>query len=170
MNLTQYQSAALRTAGTTREYWHRLAVAGMGVAGEAGEVLSEIRKNPGMSEALFAEIGDCCWYLAEISSAVGIDMACIPLGVELRGWPITDMGDLLVIRACALCDYLKKIVRGTHVADTERVSLLIGCVLSAIEMIAKRIGTDLPAICEVNISKLEARYPNGFPNVKAPSV
>lgn len=39
MDLTEYQAAALRTAGSTRDYWHRLAVAGMGVAGEAGEVL-----------------------------------------------------------------------------------------------------------------------------------
>lgn len=170
MNLTEYQAAALKSASTTREYWHRLAVAGMGVAGEAGEVLTEIRKDERSEQALAFELGDCLWYLAEISSTVGIDMVTIPLGVELRGWPIADQGAILAIRACALCDYLKKVVRGTQVADTERVSLLIGQVISAIEMIAKRIGTDIPTICAANIVKLEARYPQGFPNVLPPTV
>lgn len=168
MDLTEYQAAALRTAGATREYWHRLAVAGMGLAGEAGEVLSELQELDEDGGALVAEVGDILWYCAEIASTTGIDLNSVPLTPQARGLSKTEQGVSLVIRACALCDYLKKIVRGTHEADESRVRTLLGDVLSAVEMIARRAGTNIPAVCEENIRKLDARYPGGFPKVSPP--
>ena len=169
MDLTEYQAASLRTAGTTRDYWHRLAVAGMGVAGEAGEVLSELMRLDADDEALVGEIGDLLWYCAEIASTLGIDLSSVPLTPQIRGFLKGEQGVVLVGRACALCDYLKKVVRGTHEADVGRVTALLSDVLSAVEMVVRRAGTDIPTVCEKNICKLEARYPSGFPHVSPPS-
>ena len=57
----------------------RLAIAGLGLAGEAGEVADEIKKVIGHGhkldeDKLIKEIGDVLWYAAEMCSALGVSL------------------------------------------------------------------------------------------------
>ena len=80
MNLNEYQNLAGRTAGAgDRDQQLRLAVAGLGLTGEAGEVAEKIKKHVGHSHdldiaSLRKELGDVMWYLAEICTITGLSL------------------------------------------------------------------------------------------------
>lgn len=76
-----YQRAALRTAQTEELSKDDLLLNGvMGLCGEAGEVIDLVKKAKFQGheldkEKLRAELGDCAWYLAVASWAIGCDLS-----------------------------------------------------------------------------------------------
>jgi NTP pyrophosphatase (non-canonical NTP hydrolase) len=82
MDFTDYQKAAMRTAGKTERPLDALACAGLGVAGEAGEVADLIKKvlfhahplDPATLEKLLKEAGDVLWYVALLAETLGVSM------------------------------------------------------------------------------------------------
>ena len=72
INLNNYQTWTNTTAIYPKQ--KELEYLGLGLASEAGEVCSVIKKhirdNTPLND-LFAELGDCIWYLARISDCVG---------------------------------------------------------------------------------------------------
>lgn len=81
MTLAEYQAEQQRTANTNEETMWRLAIAGLGIAGEAGEVANLVKKIaghghslPGNLVKLKYELGDTLWYVSEICSALGITL------------------------------------------------------------------------------------------------
>lgn len=81
MQANDYQQRTIETAiypesgtGSTLE----LAYLGLGLASEAGEVSGKIKKllRDGRlnGEALVGEIGDVCWYVARLASALGVTL------------------------------------------------------------------------------------------------
>jgi len=82
MNFTEYQEKAKKTALYPREY--SVIYPALGLGGEAGEVLEKIKKwirdegagemSEDRKELLKKEIGDVLWYVAAISSDLGLDM------------------------------------------------------------------------------------------------
>jgi len=84
MNANEYQKKTIDTAiypgagtGDNRE----LIYLGLGLASEAGEVTSKIKKliRDGLFEPkqLGAELGDCCWYIARLAEALGYNFETI---------------------------------------------------------------------------------------------
>ena len=85
MNFTEYQ----KFAKVTKKPWDNkdseLAYLGLGLAGEAGEVVEIIKKHFSGSkplddertEKLKNEIGDVMWYLAALCDGLGFDMGQI---------------------------------------------------------------------------------------------
>ena len=76
MKMNDYQQLALRTANDKVEFNTRLAVAGLGLTGEAGEVADLIKKNLGHGHPLEKakvkkELGDLLWYVAEAAWLAG---------------------------------------------------------------------------------------------------
>ena len=75
MNLNEYQSLALRSAGITES--DRLLLNGvMGLCGEAGECIDVVKKHLFQGheldrEKIIDEAGDCLWYLAAVASGLG---------------------------------------------------------------------------------------------------
>lgn len=70
---SEYQRMAMRTA---KPRCRKLANAGLGLAGEAGEVADEIKKqifhnHPMNREKLIKEAGDVAWYLALLCEVLG---------------------------------------------------------------------------------------------------
>nr|WP_101953577.1 nucleoside triphosphate pyrophosphohydrolase family protein [Virgibacillus massiliensis] len=64
------------------EKQHRLSVAGLGLAGEAGEVADLIKKHLGHGhdlpmDKLIKELGDAQWYINEVASIFNIPMSKI---------------------------------------------------------------------------------------------
>lgn len=79
MNLDKYQRLAARTLNDDETQCMQLAIYGLGLAGEAGEVVEAIKKHVGHghnldTEKLEKELGDVLWYLAAIATRNGISM------------------------------------------------------------------------------------------------
>lgn len=78
MNFDDYQHDANRTAaGTTGPL--RLAIFGLGLAGEAGEVVDYLKKGLGHGHAIDPEVikkelGDVLWYLAAIAGEFNLSL------------------------------------------------------------------------------------------------
>jgi len=81
MAFREYQALAARTAGMTEiSTEKRLAVAALGLAGEAGEVADHIKKAIGHGHELDRgeledELGDVLWYIAEMCNTLDLSLA-----------------------------------------------------------------------------------------------
>lgn len=83
MTFRAYQRKAAETAGAganSRE--RRIMIAALGLNGEAGEVADMIEKKFGhghtvSDDELIDEIGDVLWYLAELATALDLDLVTI---------------------------------------------------------------------------------------------
>lgn len=86
MNLNDYQREASRTLNrkpladcAPEELRLKLAVMGLGLAGESGEVVEHIKKHVGHGhelsrEAVRKELGDVLWYLSAVASMLGLTL------------------------------------------------------------------------------------------------
>lgn len=77
--LDDYQRLAGVTANSELDEKMNLAVLSLGVAGEAGEVADYVKKHLGHGhnldiDKLAKELGDVLWYVAVLSSAVGLSL------------------------------------------------------------------------------------------------
>lgn len=77
--LSDYQSAASRTANPALSEEDRLLDAAAGLAEEGGEVLALIRKHRFQGRALdrdevIIELGDALWCLATVASSLGVTL------------------------------------------------------------------------------------------------
>lgn len=85
MTFDDYQKEAMRTKNRgelEKVLASHLAVAGLGIAGEAGEVADEIKKIVGHGremnkDKLIKETGDVLWYVASIADELGVSMSDI---------------------------------------------------------------------------------------------
>lgn len=76
--LDDYQVLASRTSKAGQQQQDRITNAALGAAGEAGELANKWKKmlfhgHEFDRDALIDEMGDVLWYLAEMSSAVGVN-------------------------------------------------------------------------------------------------
>jgi NTP pyrophosphatase (non-canonical NTP hydrolase) len=160
--LNDYQANALRTANHTADKTLRLAVAGMGLAGEAAEVLDLVTSGSPDPNELSKEFGDLAWYVAEITSIIEVRLGDLPkTTLAFPATPLIGAVDLMV-RAGKLTDYLKKVVGHGHVLDVARVSLGLAEVLVALSHLIEREGLNLSDVLDQNVAKLKRRYPQGF--------
>jgi NTP pyrophosphatase (non-canonical NTP hydrolase) len=77
-----YQEQAQRTARTDMSFRDRLAVAALGLVGEAAEVSEKVKKHLGHGHeldtlAMLEELGDVLWYIAELTSLLGSEMGVV---------------------------------------------------------------------------------------------
>lgn len=82
MKLDDYQAFTRTTAIFPPD--RALEYLGLGLASEAGEVAGVIKKwirdgtdDETLKAKLEAELGDVCWYLAELCNATGLDLAAV---------------------------------------------------------------------------------------------
>ena len=79
MTLDEYQELAARTLGRDRTHDQQLSNAALGLAGEAGEVAEVVKKHlfhaaPLDQDAVVSELGDCLWYVAAFTTALGLSL------------------------------------------------------------------------------------------------
>lgn len=139
----------------------RVAVAGMGLAGEAAEVLEVVRRGAATEEVI-SEIGDVAWYGAEVASTLGIQLNTLDIHPADSDDDARGLSEDIVIHAGRTTDYLKKIVGHGHPVDVQKVSTMLVAVFSNIAALSVALGTSLDYVCAANIAKLSRRYPNGF--------
>lgn len=94
--LNSYQRDAARTLLPTRQLdAHNLSVGGLGLAGEAGEVVDLIKKvvshgHPLDKDKMVEELGDVLWYLSMLCTLLGVpleDMAFRNIDKLKRRYP-----------------------------------------------------------------------------------
>lgn len=82
MDFATYQRQSARTRNNNLHPEAQRASHALGLAGEAGELANEIKKvlfhgHTPSPDKIAEEIGDCLWYLAQIATDNGIDLASI---------------------------------------------------------------------------------------------
>jgi NTP pyrophosphatase (non-canonical NTP hydrolase) len=82
MNLSDYEAAAARTINPSLDEKERLIDAAAGLAEEAGEALSVVRKHLYQGreldrEKLEKELGDALWCLAMTAKAAGLSLESV---------------------------------------------------------------------------------------------
>lgn len=82
MNFTEYQLAALETDQVPSREGDGIVVPLLGLAGEAGQLLSEYKKQLRDGEAhrlhkerVAEELGDLLWYVSDVASKYGLDLS-----------------------------------------------------------------------------------------------
>ena len=89
IGMEAYQQAAHTTSLNTSVNGDTVVYPALGLANEAGEVLGKLKKvyrdysghvTPEMKAALTKELGDVVWYVAEIATALGIDLGDVAMG------------------------------------------------------------------------------------------
>jgi NTP pyrophosphatase (non-canonical NTP hydrolase) len=78
--LDEYQAEAERTGSAVPEFNGRLALGGLGLTGEAGEVADLIKKHLFHGRALdraqlVKELGDVLWYVAFTATTLGVPLS-----------------------------------------------------------------------------------------------
>jgi len=92
LTIAEYQRFAGKTDRTAEKAGHDLDFLLLGLFGEAGSLLSELKKKQrdadsylGYEASVVEELGDVLWYFANMASRAGIDLA--ELGSRLVGSP-----------------------------------------------------------------------------------
>ena len=144
MNPTDYQTAAVRTMPAALADRERLSMLALGVVGEWAEYHDVVDK-PNQEE----EAGDVLWYIANLCTVLGVDLADLP-SYRVAPAPVVDaLGDI--------CEPIKKHLY--HGKDLDKARILGGC-CRLYRDIARRLI--LPEIMAANIDKLRKRWPDGF--------
>ena len=61
-----------------------------------------------------------------------------------------------------VADLVKKVIGHKHPLDRHKLAMELGDVLWYVAALANDIGYDLSQIAEMNVGKLQKRYPHGF--------
>ncbi len=181
MNLREYQEKARSTAIYLDIDGSKMIYPAMGIMGECGEITNKIKKiirddnweiKPDRANAIAKELGDCCWYLANICCDTNHDLSMMH---EMRGafifhqirglnWfqLVLHMNRHAIALATALENwYYKHDCRlnetGRYVEIPNDLSHIITC----IEEIAHRCNWTLEDICVANINNLSGRKRRG---------
>ena len=187
-DLAEYQECCLRTSkyqqliyDPTLEAYPadivRLCVAGLGLAGEVGEVallLNQERyiKAGDNRECMLEELGDVAYYIAELASTCGITIQNISFQVPWCGssdyWGKTLSESkyitfsILAAAAGELLDWIKKHVGHCKPFDQNFIRARLGDLLAALATFCSHYGWSLQTVTSHNISKLLLRHPAGY--------
>lgn len=184
MNLSEYQKAARETAIYLDIDDSKILYPALGIINECGEMIGKIKKiirddnisNWDLTEdrkyVIAKELGDCCWYLANICCDINLDLSMI---YDMRGASIIQQVRQLILPRLALhmnrhanavsesleqwyYDYNAHICENTRFTNIpNNLSHIIAC----IEEIGNRCGFTLEEIYSKNIDKLSGRKERG---------
>lgn len=185
MNLYDYQKAASRTSPHNTDFilfppgsrhtldlehdllprgaW-RLANAAIGISSEASELVSLLLAGSDdeqpMLDLIIKELGDVCWYAAEVANT---------LGILLEYKPHDKSSDLIVPAflqvsktAGAISETLKKFLFHGKILNPNFVSHQLSELLASVDALANKHNFTLETVLETNVEKLKKRYADGF--------
>lgn len=182
MDLHEYQIKARSTAIYLDIPKSKILYPALGLMGECGEVIEKVKKlirddnwnmTPERALATAKELGDCCWYLANICCDIDLDLKMM---YEMRGVYITQQIRTLslprlvfhmnkhvtgIAEALKYLYYYDKHPRGKKYQYPGLPNHLTH-VIVCIEEIAVKCGLTLEEICVANIEKLAKRKQEGM--------
>lgn len=181
MNLYEYQEKARSTAMYLDRQSTAMIYPALGIIGECGEVAEKIKKmirddNWEMTKErkndIKKELGDCCWYLANICCDTNHDLSMM---YDMRGHSILQKVRSLIIQRIVLHMSRHAIGLATALEDwcyskdcrpSERdryteIPHHLSHIITCIEEIGRRCDFTLEDICVSNIEKLLSRKSRG---------
>jgi len=180
MDLIKYQTQARHTAIYPEMEGSDMIYPALGLVGECGEVADKAKKiirdssnqlTPDRASAIAKELGDCCWYLANICYDLGLSLDMM---YYMRGRAAAQSArelpmSYLVIRMNMRASEIAKILEDIHasgqdpmtVANRSGIQNHISYTITYIEAIAEYCGYTLSEICEANIENLAGRKKRG---------
>lgn len=180
MDFQQYQQNARKTAAYTANQENLILYPALGLVGECGEVSEKAKKiirddnwliTTGRSSALIDELGDCCWYIANICCDLNLEMDIIERMINSTS--LACITDLPLYRLCLKMNRHAILVASSmekayyehdkigNIASIfpdipSNLTSLLSCIIAS----AKLLGTTIEEICETNIRKLLKRVEN----------
>ncbi len=171
LGMKEYQKKAQRTSSDDHD---KLDNGVLGLMGEAGELVDVYKKwmyQSGPKAALpvkhiAEELGDLLWYMAEIAAGmrtelldiIGTDFDAIDNRVQRRPVKRTTIRSMVTSIAGRAYELNRMICRSEwRGADTHMRRIIIN-----MAHVAYRAGLTLSEVAEMNIAKLQKRYPKGF--------
>lgn len=181
MNLAEYQKKARSTAIYADKQNTRMVYPALGLVGECGEVAEKIKKlirdddgqiTQKRADAVAKELGDCCWYLANIAVETNLELEMM---YSMRGASnvqrvrrldlprlVLHMNRHAIDVATALEAWLyTNGGRAEHQYQYIEIPQHITSILACIEEMAHRFGFTLEEIYVANIDKLAGRKKRG---------
>lgn len=143
--MKEYIKQAMRTCPNPGDPEAMMNHAGFGLCAEIEEVFSAW----GDRNHLLRELGDVLWMCAEMAAALRVSL-----------WP-EHVDRSIRSLASQIAGILQKKYQGHPVYRSEVQELLCG-IVGGIQTIAENVESSLEEIEEINITKLEKRYPTGF--------
>lgn len=137
-----------------------------GLSSETGEVAEMISRKDTDETHLLKELGDCLWMITEACWALGIDLD----GLIEEELTVQQAALNLTAQAGKVAGIMQKVYQGHgDPLDDEdgleaRQKLIWGLAdcLRALMVACLTINADLDDLMDLNIEKLEKRYPDGF--------
>lgn len=190
MNLTEYQAKARTTAIYTevenRESIYptrssKVIYPALGLIGECGEVAEKIKKlirddnwimTDKRATAIIKELGDCCWYLANICCDTDLDLTMI---YDMRGSSVQqrtrqfDYYQLVLYmnhHATSVATALERLYYDANgdaraMSEYTEIPQHMSHVLACVEEIAHRLNVTLEYVYTANLENLAGRKNRG---------
>lgn len=139
---------------------HSLAVAGLGIIGEAGEVL-EVATDRGLRASLRDECGDVLYYLTILADWKGLslmDIDAVRPMYSTRAFGTIEASVRLVVATKEVSERVKKYIRDGADPSKDEWRELLGTVLDRLATVLLTGGMVLGHALDANVTKLSARY------------
>lgn len=176
MLLSEYQNEAKRTLARDLPHAVEGLTLALGLSGETDEALEAAAQcGP---QAQLAEVGDCLWYAANLAShfALDLDKLCFS---DWRGdyesleeWQqrfFDSRPDPMRLRLATMrvTEAVKKIYGHGHSKLAADLPRLLRGYLAELATHCNTYNISMTDAAEHNVSKLRARYPNGFETARS---
>lgn len=180
MNLTEYQKQARCLAVYLDTPCSQIIYPALGLIGECGEVANKVKKlirdsgwqiTSSFKQDLVCELGDCCWYLANVCCDTNNDLSFIyemkiaDVAQKINRLPIIRLVILMIKHAQVITEILSKWYHKnrknlSYEKHFGNISSHVSYVIACIEAIGQICDTTLQQICVNNIDKLMSRKKN----------
>lgn len=163
--LAEYQKSAMRTMNPSLSQEQQLAVLGLGIAGEVGEVLDiVVFPSTKAKEKMKNELGDSAWYIGNTYTYLKETWR---FPIELTNYKPRDEAILTLaakasVVAAKIADDIKKSVGQGHPINRKEIIELLSTLTFYIIYIGQRYDLTLEEILVNNTNKLAKRYPTKF--------
>ena len=164
MNVGEYQKLALRTNAQLKDYDEDVLHMKLGILTEIGELLDILKKNIAYQKPIDPvhireEIADVCWYIVNLATINKIELDYLYTEEDFRG----DHSSTSQQIGGWIVDELPSLFFSGNIKEPFFYYSFLG----ALYAIACEMKVDFNLGLELNIKKLEQRYPEKFTVEKA---
>jgi NTP pyrophosphatase (non-canonical NTP hydrolase) len=182
LGLNEYQIRTSRTNRLTSRL-DSLNLHTLGLVGEIGSLLSEVKKKQRDSSAysnhegtVLEELGDTLWYLATIAQLTGVPFASLAGSLAPGGddfffsalqpqhelklnSPAGQFERTLLRLAAAAGSLASGIIDGNYISDKPKIVADLGAILDLLVVAANEAGVTLDSAARMNLEKANDRWP-----------
>ncbi len=161
--LIEYSRAAEQTDQLARKPKDHALFLAVGLFGEAGSVLTELKKEqrdtdayPAYRNRLVEEIGDCLWYLARLSAVLSPSVVDV---MDKRTQIQPGRSQESLVDGVALGVAASRLLSALQNRDDQAAKEGLTPTWDALFRVAEAVGLDIHAAARTNLQKTRSRWP-----------